>query len=80
MKACIAFSAHWRSLRRYPCSAAGGVFVSADQRLDDLVHALHPLFEAAFGAVGRVEDLGEVLKSVSGGDEDGREGGAYPRR
>jgi hypothetical protein len=37
------------------------MFVSADQRLDDLGHALHPLFEATFGAVGRVEDVGEIL-------------------
>ena len=51
-----------------------GTVVSADQRLDDLGHALHPLFEAAFGAVGWVEDVGEVLKSVGGGDEDRREG------
>lgn len=49
--------------------------VSADPRLDDLGHALHPLLEAAFGPVGRVEDVGEVLKPVSGGAKDGREGG-----
>jgi hypothetical protein len=34
--------------------------VPADQRLDDLSHALHPLLEAAFGPVGRVEDVGEA--------------------
>jgi hypothetical protein len=51
------------------------MFISADQRLDDLGHALYPLFEAAFGPVGWVEDVGEVLKPVGGGDEDGREGG-----
>src|SRR5689334_7569476 len=65
---------------RYPYSVVRGMFSSADQHLDDLVHALHPLFEAAFGAVGRVEDVGEILKSVGGGDEDGGEGGGVKLR
>jgi hypothetical protein len=50
------------------------MFVLADQRLDDLGHALHPLFEAAFGAVGRVKDLGEILKAglaAQGAEEAG---------
>src|SRR5215831_20610832 len=66
---------------RRPLPAAGrelavsGVFVPADQRLDDLDQLLHPLFEAASGPAGRVEDVGQVLEPVGGGDKDGRERG-----
>jgi hypothetical protein len=50
------------------------MFIAADQRLDDVNEVLHPLFEAASGPVGRIEDVGQVLKPVGGGD-DGRERG-----
>jgi len=45
----------------------------ADQCLDDVDEMLHPLFEAASGPVGRIEDVGQVLEPVGGGDQDGRQ-------
>jgi hypothetical protein len=50
------------------------MFIAADRRLDDVDEVLHPLFEAASGPVGRIEDVGQVLEPVGGGD-DGRERG-----
>jgi hypothetical protein len=51
------------------------MFIAADQRLDDVDEVLHPLFEAASGPVRRIEDAGQVLEPVGGGDQDGREFG-----
>jgi hypothetical protein len=48
---------------------------SADQRLNDVDEVLHPLFGAASGPVGRIEDVGQVLEPAGGGDQDGRERG-----
>jgi hypothetical protein len=45
------------------------VFIAADQRLDGVDEVLHPLFEAASGPVGRIEDAGQVLEPVGGGDQ-----------
>jgi hypothetical protein len=42
------------------------VFIAADQRLDGVDEVLHPLFEAAIGPVGRIEDAGQVLEPVGG--------------
>lgn len=51
------------------------MFISGDQRLNDVDEVLHPLFEAASGLVGRIEDVGQVLEPAGGGDQDGRERG-----
>ena len=37
---------------------------SADQRLNDIDEVLHPLFGAASGPVGRIEDAGQVLGAI----------------
>ena len=39
------------------CSAVTGIFMLADQCLEDVGQVLHPLFEAASGPVRRIEDV-----------------------
>ena len=51
---------------------------SADQRLNDVDEVLHPLFGAASGPVGRIEDVGQILEPAGGDQGDRERGGVEP--